>query len=105
MLTTLGVGDLAANSGGYRTLTVVQAAMGFSYFGMTITYFLSVYSSLLNRNAFAEELYHKSSKRNDAAELIAKITQAKSVIFGSWAAINPVATPRSERMRHREPVS
>lgn len=72
-LTTLGVGDVAAKSGLYRILTILQAAMGFSYFGMTITYFLSVYSSLLDRNAFAEELYQKSSRRNDAAELIAKM--------------------------------
>ena len=75
-LTTLGVGDIAANSGVYRILTVIEAAMGFSYFGMTITYFLSVYSALLTRNAFAERLYQKSCRQNDSAKLIASMAVA-----------------------------
>lgn len=72
-LTTLGVGDIAANSGVYRILTVIEAAMGFSFFGMTITYFLSVYSALLTRNAFAEGLHQKSCRQSDGARLIANM--------------------------------
>ena len=61
-LTTLGVGDVAANTGAYRLLTVAEAAVGFAFFSMVITYFLSVYSSLTSRNAFAQGLHHLTGK-------------------------------------------
>jgi len=72
-LTTLGVGDVVAASGPYRLLTIAQAAMGFAFFSMVITYFLSVYSSLSSRNAFAEGLHHLTGKTDDAAELLARL--------------------------------
>ena len=72
-LTTLGVGDLSPNSNVYRMLTVTAAAVGFAFFSMVITYFLSVYSSLTSRNAFAQGLHHLSGNTDDAAELLARL--------------------------------
>lgn len=72
-LTTLGVGDLSPNTDSYRMLTVTAAAVGFAFFSMVITYFLSVYSSLTNRNAFAQGLHHLSGNTDDAAELLARL--------------------------------
>lgn len=72
-LTTLGVGDLAAATDPFRLLSVTQAAMGFSFFSLVITYFLSVYSSLTSRNAFAQGLHHLSGRTDDAAEAIARL--------------------------------
>ena len=40
---------------------------------MVITYFLSVYSSLTSRNAFAQGLHHLTGKTGDAAELLARL--------------------------------
>ncbi|WP_347159839.1 potassium channel family protein [Pontibacter chitinilyticus] len=72
-LTTLGVGDLSPNTDLYRILTVTAAAVGFAFFSMAITYFLSVYSSLTGRNAFAQGLHHLSGNTDDAAELLARL--------------------------------
>jgi hypothetical protein len=68
--TTLGVGDVAATSGVYRLLTVVQAALGFGGITMAITYFLSVYGNLTARNAAAQGLHHRTAGTGDAAELV-----------------------------------
>ncbi|MGN6376144.1 MAG: potassium channel family protein [Sphingomonas sp.] len=73
-LTTLGVGDIAPVSGPYRILTIVAAAVGFAYFSMAITYFLSVYSNLSSRNAFAQGLHHLTGRSGDAAQLIANLS-------------------------------
>lgn len=42
--TTLGLGDIEPQTALLRMLTVTEAALGFSFFTLTITYFLSVYS-------------------------------------------------------------
>ena len=57
-VTTLGVGDVSAKTALYRLLTVTEAATGFAFFSLVITYFLSVYSELTSRNAFAQGLHH-----------------------------------------------
>jgi hypothetical protein len=69
-LTTLGTGDVIADSAAYRLLTIVQAATGFAVITMVITYFLSVYSSLPSRNAFALELHQRTRGTDDAAVLV-----------------------------------
>ncbi|MDT9599386.1 potassium channel family protein [Sphingosinicella rhizophila] len=71
-ITTLGVGDLKPEADAYRLLTVAAAALGFAYFSMSITYFLSVYSHLTGRNAFAQGLHHLTGRSGDAAALIAR---------------------------------
>lgn len=69
-LTTLGTGDVIADSDPYRLLTVVQSATGFGVMTMVITYFLSVYSALPSRNAFALELHQRTRGTDDAAVLV-----------------------------------
>lgn len=69
-LTTLGVGDLAPVTDPYRVLTVVEAAIGFSWFTMVITYFLSVYRALMARNSFAQGLHQRTGRTGDAVELL-----------------------------------
>ena len=72
-LTTLGVGDVTANTGLYRLLTITEAAAGFAFFSLVITYFLSVYSEITSRNAFAQGLHHLTGKTGNAAELLARL--------------------------------
>jgi hypothetical protein len=67
------VGDITPKTGLYRILTVIEAAIGFGYFSMVITYFLSVYSNLTSRNAFAQGLHRLTGGTDDAAELLARM--------------------------------
>lgn len=78
-LTTLGVGDVSAKTGLYRMLTITEAAVGFAFFSMVITYFLSVYSNLTSRNAFAQGLHHLTGNTDDAAELLARIADGSDI--------------------------
>lgn len=78
-LTTLGNGDLIPQTEFYRFLTLVQAALGFSIFTLTITYLLSVYNALIQRNSFALSLHHRSDTTADAAELLARLMAGGSV--------------------------
>ena len=77
--TTLGVGDLVPATAPYRLMTVVEAAGGFAFFSMAITYFLSVYSNLPKRNAFALGLHHLTGKTDDAAELLARLADGEDL--------------------------
>ncbi|MGC9671319.1 potassium channel family protein [Planosporangium sp. 12N6] len=70
-LTTLGTGDIAPKSGLYRLLTVTEAMMGCATISMVITYFLTVYTNLTSRNAFAGFLHHRTRGTGDAAVLFA----------------------------------
>jgi hypothetical protein len=72
-LSTLGVGDVVAEGATYRMATIVQAATGFTVITMVITYFLSVYSALPSRNAFALRLHHRSLGTDDAAVVVATL--------------------------------
>lgn len=72
-LTTLGTGDLVPQTSTHRLLVVLQAALGFSTFTLTITYILSVYSALTRRNTFALSLHHRTNNTADAAELLARL--------------------------------
>lgn len=72
MLTTLGVGDIVPKNDFYRSLAILEAALGFSTFTLTITYLLAVYSALTQRNIFALRLHHQTVQTADAAELLAR---------------------------------
>jgi hypothetical protein len=72
-LATLGIGDVVAGSGGYRLLSVIQAMTGFAVITLVITYFLSIYSALPGRNAFAMKLHHRSLRTDDAAVVVAAL--------------------------------
>lgn len=65
-LSTLGIGDIAPSSDAIRLISVIQAALGFSFFTLTITYFLSVYSALQRRNTLASVLHHMTSGEGNA---------------------------------------
>ena len=54
-------------------LTIIEAGQGGAFFGMVITYFLSVYSELASRNAFAQGLHHLTGRTGSAAELLARL--------------------------------
>lgn len=72
-LTTLGFGDLVPKTGGYRLLTVFIAATGFSVLTLSLTYFMSVYSALVERNTFALKLHHSTAETGDPAEWLARL--------------------------------
>ncbi len=71
--TTLGTGDIVPKTGTYRLLTLLEAALGFSTFTLTITYLLSVYSALVRRNTFALSLHHRTAGTADAAEILVQL--------------------------------
>jgi hypothetical protein len=71
-LTTLGTGDLTPKTDIQRLLMILEAAIGFSVFTLTITYLLSVYSAIVRRNTFALSLHHRSAGSADAAEILAR---------------------------------
>ncbi|MBD2433496.1 MULTISPECIES: potassium channel family protein [Fischerella] len=72
-LTTLGTGDLSPKTDFQRLLMILEAALGFSIFTLTITYLLSIYSALIRRNTFALSLHHRSAGTADAAEILARL--------------------------------
>jgi hypothetical protein len=72
-LTTLGTGDFTPESDFQRLLMILEAALGFSIFTLTITYLLSIYSALIRRNTFALSLHHRCAGTADAAEILARL--------------------------------
>ncbi|WP_164101346.1 potassium channel family protein [Candidatus Laterigemmans baculatus] len=52
-LTTLGVGDLVPKSSGMRILFIAEAAVGFSVLTLVMTYLMSVYGAIAERNRIA----------------------------------------------------
>ncbi|MCU0533069.1 MAG: potassium channel family protein [Hydrococcus sp. Prado102] len=71
-LATLGTGDITPRTGTYRLLMVLETILGFSTLTMTLTYFESVYSQLIQRNSFALSLYNRTGRTADAAEMLAR---------------------------------
>jgi hypothetical protein len=71
--TTLGLGPIEPQTGFFRILAVAQAATGFGFFTLVITYFLSVYNALRRRNTFALTLHHKGSENVDAAGFVRRL--------------------------------
>lgn len=53
--------------------------MGFAFFSMVITYFLSVYSNLTSRNAFAQGLHHRTKDTDDASVLLASLAEGSEL--------------------------
>lgn len=68
--TTLGVGDLVPKNTVYRLITILEAALGFATFTVTLTYLLSVLNALTQRNVFALGLHHRTGTKANAAELL-----------------------------------
>ncbi|WP_052056040.1 potassium channel family protein [Myxosarcina sp. GI1] len=68
--TTLGVGDLVPKNTVYRLVTILEAALGFATFTVSLTYLLSVLNALTQRNVFALSLHHRTGSRANATELL-----------------------------------
>ena len=68
--TTLGMGNLVPQSTICQLLTILQAALGFATFTVTLTYLLSVLNALTQRNVFALSLHHRTGAKASAARLI-----------------------------------
>lgn len=94
-LTTLGVGDVAATTAPYRLLTVVQAGLGFGGITMAITYFLSVYRSLIVRDSGARALHQRTGGTGDAAQLVLGFAQD-----GDVTAARQQLSSTAELLRH-----
>lgn len=103
--TTLGTGDLVPKTSTYRLLTLLEAALGFSSFTITITYLLSVYNALIARNTFALSLYHRTEGTGDAAELLAKLG-ASGELSGIQQDLSNIARDLIEllELQHSYPV-
>ena len=78
-LTTLGVGNVVPAGDLYRMLTIAEATVGFAFFSMAITYFLSVYSNLPGRNAFAHGLHLLSDRTGDSAVTLARLANGSDL--------------------------
>ena len=63
--TTLGVGDVFAQSTVVRLLSVVEAGCGFALFSVSVTYLLSVYAALQRSTALAVEVSRYLHTRSD----------------------------------------
>ena len=69
-LTTLGVGDLFPTSSMMKLLTVIGAAVGFSFFTLVLTYAMSIYSALVLRNQFAREIDYRTGRTGRTTEYL-----------------------------------
>lgn len=69
-LTTLGTGDVVPTGALWRWLCVTEAAVGFAVVSMVVTYFLSLYSAIVQRKTFAAGLDHRTQGRGDSPQLV-----------------------------------
>ncbi len=72
-LSTLGTGDLVPQTAFYRLLIVLKSLLGFSVFTLVLSYVLSVYGALTQRNIFALSLHHRTASTADSAVLLARL--------------------------------
>jgi len=72
-LTTLGTGDVVATTASYRLLSIAEAATGFATITLVISYFISVYSALTSRNAFAMALHQRSGGTGRGDRVVAAL--------------------------------
>ena len=87
-LTTLGTGDVVPAGALWRWVCVTEAAVGFAVVTMVITYFLSLYSAIVQRKTFAAGLDHRTQGRGDSAQLVI----ALAVQGGSSALVGQLST-------------
>lgn len=74
--TTLGTGGIVPLTGPYRLLTITEAVLGFSTITLVLTYFQSVYSAIVGRNAFVLGLHSSTARTGSPAELLVGIGPA-----------------------------
>jgi hypothetical protein len=73
VFTTLGTGNFTPQTSLFRLLAPIESGLGFVIFTLTITYLLSVYSALTQRNIFALSLHYRTASTADAAEMLARL--------------------------------
>jgi len=114
LITTLGTGGVVPKTGLYRLLAILETASGFVTISMVITYFMSVYSSLTTRNAFAQGLHHATAHTDDAAQLLvmladgADLPDARSYLATTAASLRQIfqthrSYPVLRYFHYREP--
>ena len=69
-MTTLGVGDWMPTSAAMQIVTITGAAGGFSFFTLVLTYAMSIYSSLAQRNQFAREIDYRTARSGRTTEYL-----------------------------------
>lgn len=70
---TLGYGDIVPTSGAARTLSVIEAGMGFAFLGVVIGYIPVVYSSFSRREIQISMLDARAGSPPSAAELLVRL--------------------------------
>ncbi|GAB6058901.1 potassium channel family protein [Desulfonatronum parangueonense] len=78
---TLGTGNIIPDNDLYRILMVVQSVIGFSFFTLIITWFLSLFDALRQRNSFAVSLHGKTLNSGDPAEYVSRLAVDQELIF------------------------
>jgi hypothetical protein len=78
---TLGTGNIVPQSDLYRVIMVVQSILGFSFFTLIITYFLSLFDAMHRRNILALSLHSKTTGTADPTEYICRIAGDKELII------------------------
>jgi len=71
---TLGYGDILPISGGARSLSVIEAGMGFAFLGVVIGYIPVVYSSFSRREIQISMLDSRAGSPPTAAELLVRLS-------------------------------
>ena len=100
VLTTLGMGDVVATTATYRIATVAEAATGFAVTTLVISYFISVYTTLTSRNAFAMALHHRSAGTGRGERVVARLwSEGEAAAAGHLAEM--AANLRSVTQTHR----
>jgi hypothetical protein len=74
---TLGYGDVVPNSPLSRTLSVVEAGMGFAFLGVVIGYLPTIYAAFSNREIEISLLDARAGSPPTAFELLARYGKAK----------------------------
>lgn len=73
VFTTVGAGDIVPKTAFYRMVSLVESAIGFTIFTLTLTYLLAVYSALTQRNIVALSLHHRTASSASSIELLARM--------------------------------
>jgi hypothetical protein len=80
--TTVGTGDLIADTPFLRAMPVIVSLVGLTMITLTLAYFVEIYTSLLHQNKFALKLQHGTAGTGDAAELVARLGAAGDFTSG-----------------------
>ncbi|SDB08132.1 Ion channel [Desulfonatronum thiosulfatophilum] len=78
---TLGTGNIIPENDFYRILMVAQSVIGFSFFTLIITYFLSLFDALRQRNTFAVSLHGKTLNSGDPSEYVSRLAVDQELIY------------------------